>query len=334
MRKLLLSSTALATAAALTAGSALADVSISAYQEWAYTSQSSQVAANDGNRMSSESEIHFKFSNKTDSGLTIAMTTEMDADDGAAVTNDENSLSIEGGFGKIVLGGNDNAADNYAIDVEDVTSENITVGLATGQTSLFLTDTDLETTGDANKITYHIPAMGALKAGISYTDNGTDATTGDQDSLEIGASYTIDAGGASITLAGATRNTEQVSGTVDEESQSLGVSVVAGNVTVKVGQATYEEADVEEEANGVGVKFQVNDDMYISAYTVKVEDSLGKTVDESYSNTGGEVAYTIASGLTAFFNVTDYDYKTGTGTGAGTTADSGTVSKLTIQAKF
>ena len=49
--------------------------------------------------------------------------------------------------------------------------------------------------------------------------------------------------------------------------------------------------------------------MTIGAYTIKVEDSLSKTVDEEYTNTGGEVAYTIASGLTAFLNITDYDYK-------------------------
>ena len=73
--------------------------------------------------------------------------------------------------------------------------------------------------------------------------------------------------------------------------------------------------------------------MTIGAYTVKVSDSTG-TTDEEYSNTGGEVAYTIASGLTAYLNINDYDYKTGTGTGAGTTADSGTSTKLSIVAKF
>ena len=34
---------------------------------------------------------------------------------------------------KIVLGGNDNAADNYAIDAQDVVAEDDTPGLATGQ---------------------------------------------------------------------------------------------------------------------------------------------------------------------------------------------------------
>jgi len=329
MRKLLLGTTALAAAATLSANAALADVSIGGYYEWVYQSRSSTIATTDGTSMGGDSEIKVTFSNKTDSGLDISMAVEMTTDDTDAAI-DESSLSIAGGFGRFVLGGDDNAADNYAIDAEDVVAEEIQ---ALGTTTLSLTDTDLETTGDANKITYHIPAMGGLKAGISYTDNGTDSTSGSQDSVEIGAQYSMSAAGASITLGGATRNTEQVSGTVDTESSNIGVSVDAGNITVKIAQSTYEATNKDEEANGVGVKFKVSDNMSVSAYTIKVEDGTG-TTDEEYTNTGGEVAYTIASGLTAYFNISDYDYKTGAGTGAGTTADSGTVSKLTIKATF
>ena len=329
MRKLLLGTTAIAAAATLSANAALADVSIGGYYEWSYMSRGSDQATKDGTSMGVESEIKFTFTNKTDSGLDIKMAVELQSDD-TDTEIDESSLSIGGGFGKIVLGGDDNAADNYAIDVEDVVGEEIQ---ATGVTTLSLTDTDLETTGDANKFTYHLPAMGGLTAGISYTDNGTDSTTGAQDSVEIGAKYVMTAGGASVTLAGATSNTEQVSGTVDTESSNIGVSVTSGNITAKIAQATYEAVNKDEEANGVGVSFKVSDAMTVGAYTLKVEDATG-TTDEEYSNTGGEVAYSIASGLTAYLNISDYDYKTGAGTGAGTTADSGTATKLTIKATF
>ena len=331
MRKLLLGTTALAAAATLSANAALADVSINGYYEWKYQSRSSTVAANDGTSMDKESEVHLKFSNKTDSGLDISMAVELMTDEADDQTADEASLTIAGGFGKFVLGENDGAADNYAIDAEDVVGEEIQ---ATGTDSLTLLHTDVVSTGDANKISYHLPAIGGLTAGISYVDSGSDSTTGDQDSIEMGAQYKMSAGGASITLAGATRNTEQVSGTADTESSNVGVSVDAGNITVKIAQTTYEDATSDEKANGVGVKFKISDNMTVSAYTVKVEDNQGKTVDEEYSNTGGELAYTIASGLTAYFNISDYDYKTGTGSNVGTQADSGTVSKLTIKATF
>ena len=44
-----------------------------------------------------------------------------------------------------------------------------------------------------------------------------------------------------------------------------------------------------------------------------------------------EVVYNLASGLDAYINVEDYEYKAGSGGG---TADSGTASKLTIKASF
>ena len=330
MRKLLLGTTAIAAAATLSANAALADVSISGYYEWKYQSRGSDVAAQDGTSTATDSEIVVKFSNKTDSGLTIGMVTEIEADDTNTAIN-ESSLSIAGGFGKFVLGGNDGASDNYGIDAEDVVAEDIQ---ATGTDTLALLDTDVESVdGDSNKISYHLPAMGGLKAGVSFTDSGTDATSGAQDSTSFGAQYTMEAAGASITLGGGTITQEQVSGTVDIESSNMGVKVVTGDITLIAAQATYEATNADEEANGIGVKFKVNDGMSIGAYTVKVEDSTG-TTDEEYSNTGAEVTYSIASGLTAYINVSDYDYKAGTGTGAGTTSDNGTVSKFTIKATF
>jgi hypothetical protein len=327
MRKLLLGTTALAAVTLTTNAALAADLSISGYYEFAYQSRGSDVAKNDGTSMATDSEIKFSFKNKTDSGLEVGMAVEMDADVAAF---DETNMYIKGGFGTLLLGSQDGAGDKFAIDAEDVVSEEIQ---ATGTDTLTLIDTDLADTSDSNKITYLAPAMGGFQAGISYLDDGTDSTTGAQDSIEMGAQYTVDAGAATITVAGATRTTEQVSGTVDTEGQNIGISVTAGNITAKVAQSTLEATNKDEEANGVGVNLKVSDDMSIGAYTIKIEDDTG-TTDEEYTNTGAEVAYTIASGLTAYFNISDYDYKTGSGTGAGTTADSGTVSKLTLVAKF
>jgi hypothetical protein len=327
MRKLLLGTTALAAVTLTTNAALAADLSISGYYEFAYQSRGSDVAKNDGTSMATDSEIKFSFKNKTDSGLEVGMAVEMDADVAAF---DETNMYIKGGFGTLLLGSQDGAGDKFAIDAEDVVSEEIQ---ATGTDTLTLIDTDLADTSDSNKITYLAPAMGGFQAGISYLDDGTDSTTGAQDSIEMGAQYTVDAGAATITVAGATRTTEQVSGTVDTEGQNIGVTVSAGNITAKVAQSTLEATNADEEANGVGVSLKVSDDMTLGAYTIKIEDGTG-TTDEEYTNSGAEVAYTIASGLTAYLNISDYDYKTGAGTGAGTTADSGTVSKLTIIATF
>ena len=323
MRKLLLSTTALAAAATLSANAAIADVSISGYYEWRYTSTSSDITANDGTTMTNDSEIAIKFSNKTDSGLTIGMVTEVESDDGDSDIN-ESSMSISGGFGKLVLGGNDGVGDNYGVASTDLPAEEI---YATGVDTLAILNADIAgMSGDASKVAYHLPAMGGLTAGISYRDSGA---AGSADSTEIGAKYGMSAGGAAITIGGASATTEN--STQDIDSQVIGVKVASGNITAAISQATYEASNTDEESTGASVQFKVSDAMTFTVHTAETDDS---TSNEEYSNTGAEIKYTIASGLTAFLNVEDYDYKIGSGAGAGTTADSGSVSKLTIKATF
>ena len=347
MRKLLLGTTALAAAAALSANVAVADVSISGYYEWKYQSTSSDITANDGTTFANDSEIAFKFSNKTDSGLDLGLTVEMlsDADD---TTIDEASLSISGGFGKLVLGQNDGVGDNYGISSTDLPAEEIYAGIGTVN-DLVIINADINNlSGDDNKVSYHLPAMGGLTAGVSFANSGA---TGATDSTEFGAQYAMNAGDTAITLGFASGTTE--ASTSDTDSQVIGVKVSSGMITAAISQSTYEAQaraavagtastvtaarvapisavdQADEKSIGAAVSFKVNDGMTITAHTAETDD--GQTT-ESYSNAGIEVAYTIASGLTAYLNVEDYDYKAGTSTG--NTNDSGTASKLTIKATF
>jgi hypothetical protein len=347
MRKLLLGTTALAAAATISANVALADVAISGYYEWKYQSTSSDVTANDGTAFGSDSEIAFKFSNKTDSGLDLGLTVEMYSDGGDTAI-DEASLSISGGFGKIVLGQNDGVGDNYGISSTDLPAEEIYAGIGTVN-DLVIINADINgLSGDANKVSYHLPAMGGLTAGVSFMNSGA---TGATDSTEFGAQYAMNAGDTAITLGFASGTTEAT--TQDTDTQVIGVKVSSGMITAAISQSTYEAQataavagtastvtaarvapitamdQADEKSIGAAVSFKVNDGMTITAHTAETDD--GQTT-ETYSNAGIEVAYTIASGLTAYLNVEDYDYKAGTSTG--NTDDSGTASKLTIKATF
>jgi len=347
MRKLLLGTTALAAAATLSANAALADVSIAGYYEWKYQSTSSDITANDGTTFGSDSEITFKFNNKTDSGLDLGLTVEMYSD-GGDTTIDESSLSIAGGFGKIVLGQNDGAGEDYGVSSTDLPAEEIYAGVGTDN-DMVLVNADINgLSGDDNKISYHLPAMGGLTAGVSFTNSGAAGST---DTTQFGAKYTMDAGGANITLGYASGTTEASS--QDTDSSVIGVKVSSGNITAAVSQSTFEKAAIaavagtastttaarvapiaavdkaDEESIGAAVSFKVNDGMTITAHTAETDD--GQTT-ESYSNSGVEIAYTIASGLTAYINVEDYDYKAGNSTN--NTDNAGTASKLTIKATF
>ena len=347
MRKLLLGTTALAAAATLSANAALADVSISGYYEWKYQSTSSDITANDGTTFGSDSEIAFKFSNKTDSGLDLGLTVEMYSD-GGDTTIDESSLSIAGGFGKLVLGQNDGVGDNYGVASTDLPAEEIYAGVGSDN-DMNIVNADINgLSSDSNKISYHLPAMGGLTAGVSFMNSGA---AGSADSTEFGAKYSMNAGGAAVTIGYASGTTEAAS--QDTDSTVMGVKVSSGNITAAVSQSTYEAAGTaavaqvngsananfvaavpatdasDEESIGAAVSFKVNDATTVTVHTAETDDGL-KT--ESYSNSGIEIAYTIASGLTAYINVEDYDYKAGNSTN--NTDNSGTASKLTLKATF
>ena len=129
MRKLLLGTTALAAAVTMSANVATADVSISGYFEWDYSNVNSDITANDGTAFGQDSEVKMVFTNKTDSGLTIAFQTEFETDKaGDGGTSDDNFLSISGGFGKLVLGELDGVMDQYGISATDLPAEELYVG--------------------------------------------------------------------------------------------------------------------------------------------------------------------------------------------------------------
>ena len=324
MRKLLLSTTALAAAATLSANAALADVSISGYFEWDYQNVDSTVSGNNGTTFGQDSEVKMVFTNKTDSGLTIAFQTEFETDKAGGGTSDDNFLSISGGFGKVVLGELDGVMDQYGIAATDLPAEEI----YTGEPADMITENGDGgvSGGESNKISYHLPAVGGLTAGVSYTNSGVAGTA---DATSFAARYTVDAGGATVTIGGAT-GTKEVSGAQDEDTQNMGVKIASGNVALVLSNSTYEDANQDESTNGIAASYKMNDSATLVGYTTKLEDDLAASGEE-YTVSGVEVQYTIASGLSAVINVEDYEYKTGS---SGGTNDSGTASSLTIKASF
>ena len=332
MRKLLLGTTALAAAATLSANAALADISISGYYEWRYESRSSQNTTYDGTKFANDSEIKFSFTNKTDSGLTVQMVQELQADDGDTAI-DEASMSISGGFGKITLGGQDGPSDSgFGIAANNLVSEEMYPVSGANASSGFTHDLGIKNgdmnnlSGDANKITYETPSMSGLTAAISYADSGE---VGSSDTTQVAAKYSMDAGGAKVTLgvvSGTTENTTQ-----DIDSSVVGVQIDSGNMSVILSQSEYEASLNDEQGVDFGISYKVSDGLKVVAYTTEVEDDLSS---EEYSNTGFEAVYTIASGLAAIVTIEDYDYKKGTAAVNSPANDSGTNSKLTIKATF
>ena len=329
MRKLLLGTTALAAAATLTTNAVLADVSIAGSYEFKYLSRSSQDSTLDGTTMThGDTDMVINFTNKTDSGLSLTYRYDIGAvgsTDGGGLTVDEASLAIAGGFGKVVLGMDDDAGDAYNIDEMDLIAEEPAASLA----SASIGTSSSITSDDAMKVAYHLPAMGGLTAGVSHTDRGA---AGGTDSTSYGAQYAMSAGGASITLGYAAVQDEN--STQDVDMENMGVKIVSGDISLVVSSGNYEANDEERDNAGASISYKMSDAMTIGAFTFKSEDD--KDVGEEYTASGAEIQYNIASGLKASITVVDYDYKITTANheSSNTSADSGTMTQLTIGATF
>ena len=329
MRKLLLTSSALVAAASISSY-AVADVSVTGAFEWTYSSTSSNIAATDGDAQGVNNELTIKFTNKTDSGLTITGVYDIDADASAA---DESWMSIAGGFGTLTLGKESSVNDAFGIGEQDLIDEDLSVI----QTSASIVANSGEQGAQkSNKLIYQTPAMGGFTAGYSIYDSGTaDAAT---DQIAMGAAYTMPMAGGSLTVKYNKQTTDGTTAT-ETEGSNYGAQISVGALTAiaSTGKSTIGTGSSQSDdrnASGIGIKYDMGGGMTIAATTMKAEDDkdLSGTQNEEYSANLAEVVYTVAPGLKAKVTYLDYDYKAGGETEA--TNDSGSKTQLTLSASF
>ena len=330
MRKLLLTSSALVAAASISSY-AVADVSVTGAFEWTYSSTSSNLAATDGDAQGVNNELTIKFTNKTDTGLTVTGVYDIDADAG---TRDESWMSIGGGFGTITLGHESSVNDAFGIGEHDLIDEDLSVVMGS---SSILTNSGETGSTEGNKLLYITPAMGGFSAGYSIMDSGTaDAST---DQIAMGASYTMPMGDGSMMIRYNKQTTDGTTAT-ETEGSNYGVNVTMGAFSAiasrgesTIGSGTGQTDD--KIADGIGIKYDLGGGMTIAATTMKAEDDkdVSGTQGEEYSANIAEVVYTVAPGLKAKVTYLDYDYKRG-GETAAASNDSGSKTQLTLSASF
>jgi len=333
MRKYLLSTSALA-GAALLSSAAVADVSISGEAEFSYAATDHSTAVNDGNIMSSVQEVHISFTNKTDSGLTITAQNQFNTIGGGS---DDVSFAVEGGFGKLVFGQTDGVGSTYEMNPLGLLAEEEagvlnSGGAALTTTATIGTSTSTGTTNGTSKVSYHLPAMGGLTAGVTVSTQATEVGTDDQ--TMFGAKYALEAGGAAVTLGYATTTTE-VADAVDTDVTSMGIQVVHGNISFAAADGQYTAADEDRSTQSAAIKYDMGNGLTVGYGTVQSEDDLD--VGEEYTANHYEASYAVASGLTAVLNVSDFDYKVATSThenGSSAINQNGTTTSLTIKAAF
>ena len=367
MRKLLLTTTALIAASAISA--AHADVSISGDMMFGYRSLDSGIATTAGQTVSddefiSEQNVKIVFSNKTDSGLNISMTSVMESVGNADVTaQDEAYFEISGGFGTLTLGSDDGAGDKLTVTAADflgpfsnndhggnfmrkTTKTTRTNTLAAETTDNVLDDgtargnladdnADLiADINDANNITYMLPKMGGLSLGVSMMDAGA----GKEDNADIAViagKYEFESGAVkgSVHYANANAGGYKL-GRSSTNSSSIGVKISSGPISAIVAKA---ESDVANKLNTTirntevtdyGLSYDVGNGLVLSAVGTAVTEDVG---GESIDITSVTAKYTIASGLDAYFTYHDYDYNKGT---SSETSDDGSATFVGLKASF
>jgi len=352
MRKLLLSTTALIAAGAINAANA--DVSISGDYTFSYQDYDTGLTVTNlsGDRFRNTGHIKFNFSNKTDSGLDIGMKTVLHFDGDQNADSDQNimdehALYISGGFGKLQLGSDDGIGDQLTRSASDLIGKDAlnsgeTNSFHTGSTANFagnsggnLRDDNADLPGDdiddeAN-ITYTLPKMGGLTAGVSFRDGGT-GTDENDDKTEFAAKYEFESGDVKGSLHYGTLTFDKsgTTTTIDRDYSSMGIDVSMGNIRAvyATAQADTTTANVETEISDYGIQYKVSDALTLAAVQTEVSENTG---GETLDVTSVSATYTIASGLTAYVTYHDYDYDNGS---SGASDDDGAATMFSLKATF
>jgi outer membrane protein OmpU len=358
MRKLLLTTTALVAAGAISSAALADGPSISGDFKWSFDQRDSgiNVTGESGDRMYTEQNVTLSWVNKTDSGLEISMHKTLNnenaggrssttADD--TVNNDESAIKIKGGFGTIQLGNDDGAGDQLTRTAHDIlgTPDALHGDLpsfhrakATSGTTGNLGDDNADLPSDIDdeaNITYILPKMGGLTVGVSYRDAGS-AATENADETEFAGKFEFAAGEVSGALHYGQHS--QDGGSVGDQSldaSSMAIDLTMGNIRAVYAQAkkdvaapTASNAPFETEITDFGINYKINDGLNVAVVMTEVDENIG---GETLDVTTVGASYTIASGLTAHLTYHDYDYKAGT---SGETNDDGSNTTLSIVAKF
>ena len=264
MKKSLLATTALAALGAVAVASpasAKFEMQVGGFMEqWFGYSDNSNSAQPDSDVMEqhSDTEIHFKAKQTLDNGLTVGALVEMEGETG---TIDEQFLTLDGSFGRIIIGSENTAGYlmHYAtksngIGVEEGDGAGAWVAGATGD----LSRTNLHTAvnSDDNGITYFSPRINGIQIGASYVpeqgDNdtrtpvtgGLENNTFRDNSVSVGANYvnSFDAMSFKVSV-GYTEGGTDLSATGSEEALTAGVQLGFGGFTASFAYGEHDRDD-------------------------------------------------------------------------------------------
>ena len=304
MRKVLFATTALVALGGVSAASA--DISVSASSSFNYVTTNGGAEAAEDRDVNTQVDVGISAASTLDNGMSVTAMIGIDEQAGAL---DDSGMTITADFGTISMGGS--ATDTLGAMSTDVTADEAW-------------DLDAAYIDPANEHVPHmdvsiaLPSISGLNVVVGMVDGDTPgATEADEDGSGFGLSYTT-TGSMPVTLSYASYST----GAANSEVSSIGVSVTAGDATVKA--AANETGDYT--GTSVGATYAVSDQLSVAAYTGTGEDSTNANYEAEMTGMG--LTYTITPGLS--MSITHNDF-----TGKGGSADqSGSRTALAIDVSF
>ena len=331
MRKILLASTALVAVAGISAASA--EISLSGNTAWGYNSWSDDATDDattgvNNNKFLSDTDIGASWSTTTDSGLSVSVSYDIDANEsGASITGDWGTVAWADG-GDAQGGGQ---GDGLAVTV-----------VTTGTTEA---DYAGEEGIGGGSIAYS-NSIGGIEFGAGMTNAGG-TSLADETSFGVGYSAEV-GGGATVTVGYATGSTaaDNTSGEgLGTKETSLNGTIAVGDVTLGFARNTKNvEMNTQDNAtdfrnyedynsNNLSISYAISDTLSVSAESVAAKGDQGTDTgletDYKYDRTSYGVDYTIASGVALTASYSDY-----TQAGTNSTAVSGSSTMVRVKVSF
>ena len=273
MKKVLLGTTAIAVAGFVVGSAATANaaepISVGINGYWKSAMAMINEDNDDGNlsdarnshALGSDVEMSLSGATTLDNGLTVGFNAQLEGGNDAAVSSgeafDEAWFYFSGAFGELRMGKVESARQQAGVTFGGGAASNFGVNspffiFGNGGGNLFTRTNDDGIGNEDNvKLVYALPSFNGVNLAVSYAPNDAenqqyggntgDAALGLQNNLAVGANYTADFGGGSVTLRGGYEayvlercNASAATQTCNDnpESVNLGAAVSFGSVTI------------------------------------------------------------------------------------------------------
>ena len=216
-----------------------------------------------------DAEIIFKGKGKLNNGMEVGFQVQLEAE-GAGESDhiDENYVYVKGGFGKIEVGAENNAAYKQQVSAPKPfgwkTYDNNfkTWSKVSSYKKPLMDDID----GDALKINYYSPKVNGFQFAYSMTPDTSDKKgdtdlykdTGSGEATAYGIKYSGKIGGMKVQASYGVNELDEDPGKSTAEDSAFGLSISSGNFTIGGNTATIERGVNETDILHYGIEYKLS----------------------------------------------------------------------------